>query len=153
KDAVGCLQDQEAPLTLPFFDSFPTQTFDQTLWSYNYRASIVLSGENEPSPPYSLELDANGPGDNRDDDLRTNFIQLGAVPQARLSFFVEHRGVEAGEQLVVEYWSSTLEWKELVRLTSDGVSQDQFELHAHILPADAYHDKFRLRFRPEVDDT
>ncbi|MFO0981662.1 MAG: M12 family metallo-peptidase [Planctomycetota bacterium] len=151
KGTVGCLGDEQLPLDLPFFDDVPGTTLDPSKWTYNYNASVSSNGSNEPSPPWVIQLNASGAGANRDDDLRTNEIRLGSVAQAKLTFFSEHRNVEAGEQLVVEYWSSGLLWKELMRLTSDGINQDDFVFQSQFLPADAYHDGLRLRFRPEVD--
>ena len=61
--------------------------------------------------------------------------------------------VEAGKSLVVEYFNSGLDWIELATLVSDGVAQSEFVSYEWPLPANASHDRFRLRFRPVGTDS
>ncbi len=148
-----CVGSVLPPATLPFFDGFESQgpDPDASAWSYNNGVLLSSAAVNEPSGSGSANLNAAGPGDYRDDDLRSNFIPLSAEPSARLSYFTQHRGVEAGEELVVEYWESGLHWIELNRVVSDGTAQDTFQFHTHDLPPAALHDEFRVRFRAEVN--
>jgi hypothetical protein len=150
KNTRFCLSDLADPQTLPFFDDFPSTTLSTAKWSYSQGGAITTTAMNEPSAPNSFELDAVSSELYRDDDLRTNFIQLAGQANARLSYYTQHRGVENGEQLVVEYWSNSNQWLEINRLTSDGVDQTTFDFNTHILPANAQHNEFRVRFRSEV---
>ncbi len=152
RNSRSCLSDQADTQFLPFFEDFPATTLDTTKWSYNNGGVINTNAMNEPSAPNAMELDAEGSQLYRDNDLRTNFINLVGETNVLLSYSTQHRGVENGEQLVVEYWQSARNWVEINRITSDGVDQTDFELHAHVLPANASHIEFRVRFRPEVDE-
>ncbi|MEW6744473.1 MAG: M12 family metallo-peptidase [Planctomycetota bacterium] len=151
RDSRGCVAPLPDPLALPFSELFPSTSIDPLKWSYVEGPFINMLAQGEPSPPYSLDLDAASADPYRDDDIRSNFIQLAGVEHARLSYATEHRGPEAGETLVVEGWTDGLRWVELNRVISDGSVQDEFVRHAHVLPAECYHDKFCMRFRSEVD--
>lgn len=153
RDSRSCLDTLADPVPLPFLETFPSTTLSKTNWSYNDGAEVNTDASNEPSAPYAADLDASGSAADQDDDLRTNFILLGGVSLARLSYKVEARGVESGKQLVVEVWTSDLKWQEVNRITSDGSTQNDFVAYTHLLPSNAYHDEFRIRFRPEVSAT
>lgn len=153
KNTRGCLSDQRPTQTVPFFEDFSSGTIDNLRWSYNDGAAISTAAVNPPSGTHVVELDASGNDLYRDDDLRTNFIDLTGQSNLRLSYYTQHRGPEAGEALVVEYWQSGQNWVELNRITSDGSMQTAFVFHTHTLPANAYHSEFRVRFRPEVNET
>ncbi len=152
KNTRFCLSDLADPQMLPFFDDFPSTTLSATKWSYNNGGVINGNAVNEPSAPNSIELDAAGSELYRDEDLRTNFIQLGGQANVRLSYHTQHRGVENGERLVVDYYSNSNQWLEINNIVSDGVDQSAFDFHTHILPANANHNEFRVRFRTEVSD-
>lgn len=138
----------------PFFDEFP-DTLDTTKWIYNKGGGTSFNAANEPSSPRSLNLDASGGGIFQDDESRTNFIQLFGLSGDGLvvSYYTQHINVNVGEQLIVEYWSSSRVWQELNTLTSDGLDQNQFDFWMHDLdsvPGNPFHDEFRLRFRTQV---
>lgn len=152
KESLGCLNDLAEPQSLPFFDDFSSPALDTAKWSFNNGVAITDGANGTPSEPYALSLSASGPEVYQDSELRTNFILLAAQSSILMSYYAEHSNVEAGEQLVVEYWRSGGTWVEIDQVTSDGVDQDEFEYRYAMLPADAYHDQFRLRFRVEVDD-
>lgn len=151
KNTRGCLADLADPEPLPFVDDFPSTTFDTGKWSYRFGPAITSNAMGEPSEPFALNLDAAGTQDFRDDEIRSNFVLLGASAEPVVSYYTQHRGVSAGGALVVEYWSNSLAWQELNRIESDGTDQSEFVSHMHSLPQDAKHDEFRLRFRTEVD--
>jgi len=69
-----------------------------------------------------------------------------------LSYTVQHRGVEAGEWLVVEYRSADGRWHAIERVVADGHDSVGFSQHIRVLPDDALHAAFRVRFRANVDD-
>lgn len=153
KNSKSCLPVLEDPRPLPFLETFPTTSFSASQWTHVDGASVSTAGTNEPSAPNAAVLDAAGSGDFLDDEIRTNFILAGGANNLDVSYHTQHKGVESGEQLVVEYWNNNLTWVELNRITSTGTSQTSFVMHQHSLSADAFHNELRLRFRAEVDGT
>jgi hypothetical protein len=61
--------------------------------------------------------------------------------------------VESGKSLIVEYFNNGLDWVQLATLVSDGTAQSQFVPYEWVLPANASHDRFRLRFRTVGTDS
>ncbi len=152
----ACFVDLPEVITPPFFDDVPASLLaaDKWIWSKGALSSNAALGE--PSPAFSIHLDAAAGGTYQDDELRSNFIDLSGMGGAGVlvSYWTEHSGVEDGEELVVEYWAG-LQWTELNRVTSDGVDQTEFELHQHSLTGlnpSPFHSEFRLRFRSEVNE-
>ncbi|MFQ5424976.1 MAG: M12 family metallo-peptidase [Phycisphaerae bacterium] len=149
-----CLDPLATPAPLPFIEPFASTTLDTTRWSYNSGGLITTNGIGEPSAPNALNLDAVGPGEFQDDEIRSNFILLAGAGPVDIQYQTQHRGVPAGGQLVVEYWSANQTWVTLNTITSDGANQIAFVPHLHTLTApDALHDQFRLRFRTLVDQS
>lgn len=153
RNSRGCLENLADPRELPFFDDFPNIARNSANWSYNNGTTINSNAVGEPSGTLSLNLNASGSAAFRDDDIRSNFIRLAGASDVTLSYHTQHRGVESGEQLVVDYWNNNLTWVEINRVTSNGTNQNSFTFWSHSLPASALHDEFRIRFRPEVDQT
>ena len=152
RNAVGCDPTLPAPIALPFSDSFDaTAAINQNNWIYVKGAAVSTAAVGEPSPTRSINLDAIGNLEYGDDEIRSNFMLLAGVPTAIVQYSTEHIGVEAGKQLVVEYLNTSLDWSVLNTITSSGVDQAAFVSWQHTLPANAKHDKFRLRFRALVD--
>jgi len=152
RNAVGCDPALPAPIALPFSDSFDsTAALNQNNWIYSKGALVSTAAIGEPSPTRSLNLDAVGNLEYGDDEIRSNFMLLAGVPTAIVQYSTEHVGVEAGKQLVVEYLNTSLDWVVLNTVTSTGVDQTTFTAWQHTLPANAKHNKFRLRFRTLVD--
>jgi hypothetical protein len=149
--SIGCLSDLESPPAVPFFDDFPGPALSQSNWSYSNGAVITTDASNEPSEPYSLNLDSSGGGPYEDDEVRSNFIDLTGLDNdgIKVSYHTEHQGVEAGETLTVEYWAGGL-WNELNTIVSDGKDQTDFTHCVHDLTGlfpSPFHPEFRLRFR------
>jgi len=146
---AACLSTLEPPLTLPFCDTFEFG-LSATDWSYNGMAATSSSAVNPPSGSAAMVIDTCcTPCAAAPDEIRSNFILLGNVPQATLSYHTQHGGGAntAGSQLIVEYWNNDREWIELNRATANGIAQTGFVLWTHELPAEAMHDEFRFRFR------
>ncbi|MCZ6682819.1 MAG: M12 family metallo-peptidase, partial [Planctomycetota bacterium] len=142
---AGTLSD---PVPFPFSETFPITTLDESKWVYNDLAFITSAGINEPSASFSINLDSSGSGVFDQNELRTNVILAGGQPLVEVSYYTQHRGVENGEQLIVEYWASSLSWVLLNTITSDGVDQNDYVFHIHNVTAlNARHDELRLRFR------
>lgn len=152
KNTRSCLSDYVPPTTLPFFDDFESGLVN-TRWNYNDGGSVVTSALGEPSGTQSLNLDATGSQTYQTDEIRSNKILMAGVSNIVLSYHTQHRGVESGEALVIEYLNNALDWVEIHRVISSGVDQTGFVQHMHVLPPNAAHNQFRLRFRTEVNAT
>jgi hypothetical protein len=152
---LDCLSELQSPPALPFFDDFPSTVLNSTNWTYSDGGSVTTAATNEPSPPYSLNLDSGGDGEYQDNEVRSNFLDLTGLDDAgvTLTFYTQHRGVEAGKYLAVEYLADS-QWNEIEAIVSDGVDQTTFTLRAHDLTGlspSPFHPEFRLRFRTEGD--
>jgi hypothetical protein len=153
RNSRGCLTDLAPPLAPPFFDDFNGAGVDPARWSHNGGTVLSAAASNPPNPPNALLLNSIGSGTyGQDDEIRSNFIDMRGMSNMRASYYTEHRGVEAGEEFIVEFRANNLMWVELNRIVSDGVDQDEFEFHEHVLPAEANHAEFRLRFRVDGNE-
>jgi hypothetical protein len=154
RNAVSCDFQRPAAVAMPFEETFPTLTVSTARWIYNDGGVITTAAPNEPSAPYSMALNSTGSGPYDQDELRSNFILLAGINDARVSVKVlRGSSVEEGKTLIVEYFNNVLKWVELATLVSDGVAQSQFVPHEWPLPANASHDRFRIRFRVQGTDT
>jgi len=138
------------PIVLPFADDFEGVT-SVTEWISNNGTSVTTTAMNEPQGIRSLSLDATGSGEFADDEIRTNYIEL-AVPVAFLSYWTQHRGVEQGEVLYVDYLENDGDWVNLETHVSDGVDQTQFDFHQFELPSSARYNGCRFRIRTDVNE-
>ncbi|MAD19368.1 MAG: hypothetical protein CMJ52_03995 [Planctomycetaceae bacterium] len=139
------------PRELCFADDFEGPTSDSD-WIHDNGTNVTTAAVNEPEGIRSLNLDSTGSGEFADDEIRTNYLRLN-VPQATLSYYTQHRGVEAGERLLVEYLESDGDWIAIGTHESDGVDQDAFEFHQFELPSSARYDGGRIRIRVEVNES
>lgn len=133
--------------TLPFEDTFAESTLS-TQWR-NPVGSVATSdaGINEPSGLYSMNLDDH-------DSIESISLRAGilAGSPTEIRFWTQHRGVESGERLLVEYNDLLSGWTELTTIESDGGNQDQFVLHRMLLPPLGFHDGLKLRFTAQGSD-
>ncbi|QDV05906.1 Reprolysin (M12B) family zinc metalloprotease [Planctomycetes bacterium Poly30] len=148
----NCLLDLSPALALPVFDDVEGG-LNRDIWISQQGVSASTAAVGEPSGTQSLEMDALNASPELDDVLISNYILLGSVPQAFVSFESQHRGVPIGGQLVLEIYDSSRDWIELARLSSDGIDQNTFESTTVMVPAAGLHDKAQLRFRTEVNGT
>jgi len=135
-------------INLPFDDSFPDETLP-TQWR-NPIGDVIVStdGINEPSPPYAMNIDDTDSIETI--SMRAAFL---AGSPAEIRFSTQHRGVEAGESLRVEYLDLLLNWSTLTTITSDGSDQEEFTLFRSTLPLLGMHDQFKLRFVAQGTNT
>ncbi|MBC7835043.1 MAG: hypothetical protein H7Y88_08070 [Phycisphaerales bacterium] len=153
RNSRTCLSDLADPVSPPFVEPFPTAALSTSNWSYNDGGAISLNGVNEPSAAHSMLLNASSAAADTDDDLRTNFIRLGGSgAPMELRYFVQHRGVEAAEELIVDVWVNNTRWTEINRVVSDGIDQDNYVEFVHPLTSTMLHDEFRVRFRTNVNE-
>ncbi|MFO0872365.1 MAG: M12 family metallo-peptidase [Phycisphaerales bacterium] len=154
RNSVTCDLLLTAPSGPPFVDTFASATISTAKWVYSNGAAVSSAATNEPSAPNSLNLDATGSGLYEDDEIRSNFILLGGVGQDVIfSYYTQHKGVESGEKLIVEYLNSNLDWTAINTIVSNGVDETNFQFWSHTLPVNAKHDQFRIRFRTDVNET
>ncbi|HZW10785.1 MAG TPA: zinc-dependent metalloprotease family protein [Phycisphaerales bacterium] len=133
---------------LPFYEPFADSSFDTgTAWDAISGAQVSTGADNEPSSPYSMNLDGT------DSATTFNFLMAAAPFPTYLSFFTQHKGVENGKTLVVEYVNDFGGWTEFMTITSDGANQGQFSFHQSSLMIDAFHDGFAIRFRAAGADS
>lgn len=133
---------------LPFSDSFPDATLS-TQWR-NPVGDVGVSdaGANEPSGFYSLNLDATDSIDSI--AMRAAFLG-GSAGEIRL--YTQHRGVDIGESLSIQYNDLLTGWTALDTVVSDGSIQDEFVLRRYALPPFGAHDDLKLRFIANGSDT
>jgi hypothetical protein len=153
RNQVSCDFVRPVAVTPPFTETFATTTLLYDRWIYNDGGSVTTAAQNEPTAPYSLNLNSSGSNAYDDDEVRTNFINLGGASSATASYKVQRNGVESDKTLIVEYLNNTLDWTALNTLTSDGTTQTTFTPYEHVLPSNARHASFRLRFRPDGTDS
>ena len=142
---------EAAAFELPFEDEFPDVTLDTDKWIEVVGGIAPTTlGANPPSEPYSLLL----LNDAVLSSARVNVppTLLPAMP-VEVAFHSQHRGVEAGERLVVEVYSGFLgEWRPLTEVVSDGTDQTTFVASATPIPLDSYGDAFQVRFSTPGSD-
>ena len=153
RNNVSCDMILADPLQIPFEETFPSSTISTTNWIHNNGSFSSTSAIDEPSPSRSINLDASSSNEYGNDELRSNFIELGGLSEAYLTYWIQHRGPEAGEELIVYYTNSSRDWIELERHVSDGTSQSSFTFVTHSLPLAARHNKFRVRFQANVNES
>lgn len=152
-NSINCNPELAAALPLPFFDDMNSSPLSRDLWPVRQGTAISTQAQNEPSGNSSLQLDAVGSQPFGDDWVRSNVILMGAASSQNLEFYSQHRGVENGERLLVDYLNAQDDWVQLYEVVSDGVTQSNFVFHSVSLPSAAYHDGFRFRFTTDVNET
>lgn len=131
-----------AILTAPIYEDFPITILNPSLWMITRGTpAINTEGQNEPSPPYSLELKGGSPGD----EVETKAIDLAGESQMVLRYHYQNDATEAGDDLVVSYFDGT-NWIEIARHAGAAPAPSNFLSHEIMLPAGAYHRMFKFRF-------
>lgn len=132
-------------ITLPFFEDFTL--LSSSIWPYNKGGSRSSAADNEPSPSTSLQLDSTGSGTYADDEIRSQTMLASGFDPMYISFYTQHKGVESGKSLIVEYYNSASTWVELTEIVSNGSNQTEFAFHEFEMGSDAKTNRFRIRFR------
>jgi hypothetical protein len=149
----GCLLDLSPPLALPVADEFPVTQLNRDLWISFQGTEITNAAVNEPSPPFSIRLNALSSTALKDDRLISNKLLLGGLNNASVSFYSQHRGVPAGGAIDVEILDANNDWILLERVVSDGVDESNFNFHQVAVPAGAYFDEAQVRITADVDSS
>ena len=151
KNSRNCLTTQAPDPTLPLFCDFESG-IDPSVFTWVYGASTSTAGTNEPSGSNSLLLDSPSALNWEQNTVRSNeFPDMANFSNATLSYWTQHKGVEAGERLIVQYFRAGKNWNDIQDLASDGIDQTDFEFHSFAMPEEAFHDIFRFRFRCKGD--
>ncbi|MBM4008486.1 MAG: hypothetical protein FJ285_02730 [Planctomycetes bacterium] len=153
RNQVSCDFVRPVAVTPPFTETFTTTSLSTDRFTYSDGASVNTAAQNEPTAPYSLNLNSTGSNTYDDDEVRTNTINLAGTNSATAAYKVQRIGVESGKTFAVEYLNNSLDWTPLNTITSDGSNQTTFTNFEHALPANARHAAFRLRFRPDGTDS
>lgn len=135
--------------TIPWTDNFPTTTLDANKWPVNIGPAVVNStGLNEPSAPYSLDL-------NGTDEVQSQPIDLAGKANVALLYYYQKKGggdsPESGNDLYIDYYNSSGNWVNLKQHLGSSTDMTVYQLEYVPLPTGAYHNGFRIRFRTTGD--
>jgi hypothetical protein len=136
------------PWEIPFTDNFVTTTFDITKWESTDGAEINSVGLDEPTPPYSVDLNGDPGGD---DQIITEMINLKDESNVVVKYQYEQTGggesPDANDDLIIEYLDIDSNWVELNRHLGSDPDMTAFEEVEIPLPPEAMHAGFRLSIR------
>ena len=132
-------------INLPFADDF--NDVGLPLWR-DSSGDVVVNADasNEPSGNDSMNMSGTAQINTVMVRAAEFFAQTGQI-----SFYTEHVGTEAGEDLVVEFANIVGVWTPLITIPSDGVDQGDFVYHLLEVPALAIHNELKLRFTTAGD--
>ncbi|MFK7758889.1 MAG: S8 family serine peptidase [Phycisphaerales bacterium] len=129
---------------VPWTDTFENGISLNFDWeSSNAIASIAA--DNEPSGTQSANLDST-------DSMTTKNINASTqTPAVYVQLYTQHKGVESGESLLVEYKDVIGNWNQLTTIVSDGVDQTDFELTQLELPILGFGAGLQIRLTAQGD--
>ncbi len=142
----SCLDEgQGSTPAPPILEQFPSTTLDANLWD-STTGVVNADGVNEPSAPYSLNLDSTDAAETKDINMSV------ALDQPYFTMFAQHRGVESGKTLRVQYRDFFQNWTDLVSYTSDGEDRDYYSWSITPIPVLGWHETFRVRISSQGAD-
>ena len=144
RNSVSCDTLFGADIQLPFTESF--ESISSLLWVHNKGGISTTNAIGEVDGTRSLNLDSLNSGAYSDDEIRSQTINAFGYDPMYVGFHTQHRGVEAGKSLRVEYVNSSNDWILLDEIVSDGTNQTEFVFHEYEMPSDAQSARFRIRF-------
>ncbi|MFI4917509.1 MAG: M12 family metallo-peptidase [Phycisphaerales bacterium JB060] len=152
-DAVPCVDElvtEPEPQPLPFEDNFDaSRDLDPQKWAEASSVIVTPSVVNPITAPNALSFQSGGTMTT----TRYDVPAPGATP-TYVSIWSQHRFVEVGKFLRVEYFSTfNGQWAPLGAIQSDGTNQQQFILNEWKLPLEASGDQFRLRIAAVGSDS
>jgi len=142
----------ERVLPLPFLDIFESFMLDPVRWSTIVGASVDIGtgSINPPSAPFTLRINGNG-GIDGSDEIQSALMNLADATSATASYWYQRTGngnpTEEGDDLFFEFFDLNGEWVLLDTQLGEGPDMTEFEQVSIALPAEAFHDMFRIRFR------
>lgn len=135
------------PWDIPFVDNFPSTTIDIGKWVIVDGAEANDIGLEEPSYPYSLNLNGDPSGG---DQVTSQAIDLDGQANALVRYYYQQTGggesPDAGDDLVVSYFNNAGIWLPLNTHLGDGPDMTEYAEVEINLPADALHGAFAIRF-------
>jgi hypothetical protein len=135
-----------------FFEDFPGAAPDP----HNWELVVGVTPAGDPAAADeaagAVRLGWDRRVAERGAELRSVPIRLAGVPAAELGYTLRQRGLESGEVLLVEYLAADGHWTGIERVVAAGRDSAGFSRRARLLPVEALHDQFRVRFRAAVDD-
>jgi len=138
----------EPVLSPPFFDDFPTTTFDSNKWSIVTDALIDGVGTGEPSAPNSARFNGTP---NGADEIQTHLINLSGQTEVRLTYHWEQTGggesPDSGDDLFIEFLDNLGQWQLINQHLGSGSDMTTYQSEDIALPSSAFHSTFRLRIR------
>ncbi len=137
------------PATLPWADEFTSSTLDPVKWIYNYGPALVNTlALNEPSPPYSLNLNGYS---TAGDEVRSQLIDLSKDSLLVLSYYWQRGGTAdppgINSDLQIHFLDATDQWRPLKQYTGTGTSDTTFTFEELVLPKEAHHNAFQLKVK------
>ncbi len=136
------------PLELPFSETFDSTNIDSVKWVLLSGVEVNSDGIGAPSSPYSLNLDGTP---NDADTIMSQAIKIAGQSQLSLKYSFQQTGngesPDEGDDLFVECLNAQGDW--ILLNTHEGSDPDMtsFEVANVSIPAEAYHNGFRIRFR------
>jgi len=136
------------PWEIPFTDYFATVAFDIAKWESTDGAESNDIGIDEPSAPYSANLNGDPDGG---DDLITEAINLRDESNIIVKYFYQQTGggesPDANDDLIIEWMDVDSDWNEINRHLGSEPDMTVYEEVELQLPTEAMHAGFRLRVR------
>jgi hypothetical protein len=147
KTSRTCLSNPVPSMPLPFEEEWPELFISGTRWAPETTGFSIVANASAPSAPFAVNIDQAA------DALVTQpLIGTGTSPVAVL-VSVATSGVEAGEQLVIEYTNALGQWQPGGTITADGTNPAAFTRHMITLPAAASNANLQVRFRTTSTET
>lgn len=140
------------PVRVFFLDDFHDEAFRQRGWECGpgvVHTSAVPENRFEED---ALRFSWNGGDDGGFVGLQSCVIDLAALPGVEISYTYQRRGVEIGEQFLVEFQTARGRWMRLDTVRSDGRDTAYYTRRTRLLPTAALHANFRLRFVARIND-
>jgi hypothetical protein len=132
-----------------FIEEVPTDTVDPMRWAINEGVVVTNRGLNEPSPPYALRFDIEPL--EFDDAIESVSMDLSGRLNAVLSYHWQKGGSldppDPGQKLSCAYRDWNGEWRLVAEDEGGGTAMSEFAEERFILPPDAYHSNFAIRFQ------
>ena len=143
RDSRACL-DKLGPLSLPFFEDWPTDDFDIFKWD-EFTGVNIGGGPNPPSEPFAAQLDRTETLESREIDASG----LNPAATLRFSWYLGESFTEDSDTFFADYLDSGNNWRNVLTDPGSG-SQDHFDFYQFDLPDNAKPAGLKIRFRTEA---
>jgi hypothetical protein len=137
----------EGTLPLPFFDDFPSASFDPIKWNLVQNVNLDGVGIAEPSEPNSARFNGSPDGD---DTIETALLNADGYSDLTLTYWYQETGggetPDTDDDLWVEYQDSVGNWHEVARHLGSIAAMTTYIQESVLLPPGAAHAQLRIRF-------